>query len=54
MGTVCAFQRSTKNTTKVSAVTASDRENELTAIIAAAELAFDQVYCGREAMASAA
>ncbi len=52
MATTCSFTHGIKNETAVSPRHSSDQEKELAAIIAAAELAFDHVFCGRQNIAA--
>jgi hypothetical protein len=52
MATICLFQHVTKNKTANLPAQVIDRDIELTAIIAAAELAFDKVYSAREGVAA--
>ena len=52
MATICSFQRVINNEIAVSPHHSTDREMELAAIIAAAELAFDQVFRARQAIAA--
>lgn len=52
MATICPLHRATRNTTAMPAAPATDREVELAAIFAAAELAFDQLYGARDELAA--
>ena len=52
MTTICPFQRVIKEKNAVSPNHSTDREMELAAIIAAAELAFDQVSRARQDLAA--
>ncbi len=44
MATLCSSRRAPRNRTALPSAPATDREVELAAILAAAELAFDQLY----------
>ena len=52
MATTCPFQRVGKNKPAVLPNRLTDREIELAAIIAAAELAFDKVFRARQDIAA--
>jgi hypothetical protein len=52
MATICSFQRVISKETVVSPHLSTDREMELVAIIAAAELAFDQMFRARQDIAA--
>ena len=52
MATICPFQRITKNKNAVPSNHSTDREMELAAIIAAAELAFDRVFRAHQDLAA--